>query len=1157
MKKACVSIAAIFLLLSATISSLWITKTTKAVNGAKLTGNVYDYGLDADGDGLFDYLVAEVEVDVATAGIYNLAVHVLEGDYGRLWLYTYNRTYLGSGLQNVNIRFFGATIRQAQINVTKLLYVYLYDEYYCPLDYYPELNLSKTYSYTQFDEPGAKFTDAIHDEGVDTDGDGLFNYLNISVEVDVTEAGLYEVYIGGLYNSSYNYVNVYGSIKASLTTGKCWLNFLLSGFSIYASRVINVMVIDYVSLSWVDTQTNISYQIDSRSWVQLSKSYNYTDFDYLARLTGKVSDEGVDADGNGLYNYLEAGVEIEVAEAGYYGISISGLSEDGGGFYTYKEVVDYFNIGYHTVYFEYDGVMLAYHQFSPQSLIEIYIRDVNTWMPLDYAPSMPLSRKYNYTLFDAPLQDMQINFTVHPNGTMGLDGLFNFTHMYPPNTGPLMNASLSLSTAGSTTTGSFSGVLLLPTNGMFQWPFNSTTALLKSKIQNGLSNTTLALTVLMPQAAIYTYPFNSSNFELTGRYSNGMLNFNIFGETKLPPSLGLMFPFNATDITVKVYFENGEFTGDVKFYLIPFIPGFLDIVINFDGNKTELRLTDHLNITYGNYPPPIGTIDSTTLENLLVHLNSALPGPNGLIANITNGLIICTQLDTTKTEWSDGNGAEIRYNATLQGNFTMLFAKLLNQIMFGGSSQSEQFAYATLDSVFSSVEKASLTMDYYHKLRLATVEMKVLCNVAELWENALEKMPPTVPPDYAAQITAYLKILNATAYAIKDFSLDTRYSSDTYKLTLNALILVNCTQLEGEINPLLPEIAPNEQLRKILVDYLSVRYCNLTLYDATINYTHGRADFTATWILKGNFKAELNHIKSFYIDYWNATNPWYMPWQLRMLNETIIDANNFSAEIKLGRDWMLLRFNGLILRPPIDAVDNVRFKFYNFFNVTSYDPYEPPRKFQKLKINIMGAFNGTHTILLYAADSVPPPDFVSTDLKIMSWENVSIGSLKNLEFRMAYQQVVNYFGTHNVIIYTNSTMSGFNFNPNLPGISFNVTGAGTGFCQVAIPRTLLYAEPSAWIVKIDDQMLNYPSNYTVMENDDYVFIALSYAHSTHRIEIAGTWVVSEFNMNTSLIILTALVLIMAIAIQQRKNIAKMKTKCKNITSALILKITNR
>jgi len=156
--------------------------------------------------------------------------------------------------------------------------------------------------------------------------------------------------------------------------------------------------------------------------------------------------------------------------------------------------------------------------------------------------------------------------------------------------------------------------------------------------------------------------------------------------------------------------------------------------------------------------------------------------------------------------------------------------------------------------------------------------------------------------------------------------LDMQHSSNTQKFTLNALSLINSTQLEGDIIPLLPEIAPTEQLRQILEEYLSVKYCNITMYNAIINYANGRADFTATWTLEGDFKAELNHIKRFYIDYWNATNPWHMPWQYRMLNETVIDMNNFSAEFKFGRDWMLLRFNGLIIKPPINPVDNVRFK---------------------------------------------------------------------------------------------------------------------------------------------------------------------------------------------------------------------------------------
>jgi hypothetical protein len=1264
---------AILLLLLATIPPVWINRTAKASDGAVLTGNVHDFGSDTDGDGSYNYLIAELEVSVFNAGVYKVEAYALIGErpYEYLWFYIFNQTYLNTGLQKISLKFKGLVIYQAKINVTKLADVYLSDAYK-QLSYFSEMNLSRTYVYTEF-EYGARFTGEIYDAGVDTDGDGLFNYLNITIGVDVSEDNLYEVSISNLANASYsyyvyssvrafltsgtrymtisihgariyateatniikinwvylywydeqnprlyildwayefllnnaynytdfdrpailtgritdygvdpdndgliNYLNisveidvadnglyevsierlanasnsyiyVYSNARLFLTTGTCYINLLVPAPKIFNSNVTNITLINSIKLFWIDELTYEVYQIDYIEVAPLSRSYNYNNFEYFARLTGKISDEGVDTDGNGLFNYLKVGVEIEVSEPGVY-MLYAWLSENGGPYDIYQEFEGYFDEGKHTVYLEYYGPMLAYNRFSPASLIEIYLYDESTWTLLDYAPSFNLSRKYDYTLFDAPSEDMQVNFMVYPNGTTVLSGLFNYTHMYPQNNGPLVNASVSLSTVGSMTTGSLSGVLILPTDGMFQWPFNSTTALLKSKIQNGLSNTTLALAMLMPPAASKTYPFNSSDFELSGRYGNGMLNFNLFGKTKLPTSLKSMFPFNATDITVKADFENGEFVGNITFHLIPFIPGFFDIIVDFNGNRTELRLTDQLNITYGDYPPPIGKINSTILEGLLMHLNSTIPGPNGLIANMTDGLIVCTQLNTTKTEWPDGKGAEIRYNATLNGNFTMLFAKLLNQMMFRGSPQTEQFAYAILDSVFSSIEKASLTLDYYHTLGQATADITVSCNVARLWENALEKIPPTVPPDYTAQITAYLKILNATAYAIKDFRLDTTYSSDTQELTVNALMLTNSTQLEGDIIPLLPETAPTEQLRQIFEKYLSIRYCNLTQYTATINYANGRADFTATWTLEGNFKAELNRIKSFYIEYWNATYPWYMPWQLRILNETVIDASNFSAEIKLGKDWMLLSFNGIVLQPPMDVIDNVRFKLYRFFNMTSYDPYEPPREFQKLKITITGAFNGTRTILLYAPGAVPQPDFTSTDFKTMVWENVSISSLKDLEFRIAYQQVVNYIGTHNVIIFTNSTMSNFNFNPGLLSISFNVTGTtGTGFCQVAIPRSLLYASPTDWTVKIDGQTLSQ-AQYTVTENSDYVFITLNYTHSSHRIEIVGTWVVSEVNPNILPIILTIIGIIAAIlTFQQRKNLGKIKMKCQNIT----------
>jgi len=92
-----------------------------------------------------------------------------------------------------------------------------------------------------------------------------------------------------------------------------------------------------------------------------------------------------------------------------------------------------------------------------------------------------------------------------------------------------------------------------------------------------------------------------------------------------------------------------------------------------------------------------------------------------------------------------------------------------------------------------------------------------------------------------------------------------------------------------------------------------------------------------------------------------------------------------------------------------------------------------------------------------------------------------------------------------VSVESNSTVSNFAFNQPDKEISFNVTGsAGTiGFCNVTIPKALLYAEPSDWIVLIDGALV--PS--TITENATHSFLYFIYTHSTHEVQIIGTWVI--------------------------------------------------
>lgn len=1149
-RKKSETLIVIVLLSLATVAPLFVGKTAKADLSAYLTGNVYDYGVDTDSDGKYNYLIVKVEANVTVDGDYSFHVSGLRSEDDELLsYYVYNVTYLEAGIQNITVTFNGITIHAREINITKLYYVELYDVVGNLLSMHSEMDLTETYNYTLFDV-GATFTDTVDDASVDADSNGFYDYLEIKIGINVEDEGLYAVYFYGLANASYNYVSVNNYIQDYLTPGIHYLEFSVYGPTIYSSHVTNISTITWLYIDFFDEEKNQwIWGVDTRDSLPLNHAYDYFEFEFHARLTGNIFDEGVDADGNGLYDYLKVGVEFEVSEAGYYRIQIFKLTEnDADELMVNQYITDNFDVGTHIVYFEFYGPMFAYNHFSPANISDFQLYEPYTGTTLDYVYSAALSHAYDYTLFEAPLKDVQLLFTVYPDGTTGLEGKVNYTNVYPQSTSPLVNASIGFSTVGTTTTGSAYGRVVFP--DMPYGGFSTASAIFKSKLEGGLLNATLDFAISPPPSEDVGYPFNASNFNLEALYANGLLNVYLNGETKIP-SYEDMLILNITDLIIRADYKENAFKGNITFRLLPGVPT-LDLIVNFNGNKTDLCIADHVNVTYGVYPM-IGEINATSLDNLIAEISSNFLGPTGWVANMTAGTLEGTQLDIEKTEWTDHNGALVQFNATIHGNFTLFFAKLLTEMFFEGASEVEPFIYAALDSAFSSVEDASIILTYYHSSGTATIDLNMICNVFTLWNTAIEKVPETLPPEYNELTLALLNIANATAHAITDFQMTAAYSSEDNRLTLHAQLLADQNQLENDVIPLLPNAfllfeMPTE-IKEIFEAYLSVKYCDLTYAETSITYENGKADFEATWTCEGDFKAQANHAKNFYISYLAAMDGGSIPSYLLTLNETLIDLNNFSAQIEMGSNWEYFQFDGVVLQPPKDTVDTVRFQFNRFFNATNYY-INPPGEFQKIKVTITGAFNGTHTIILNAPNTVPNPDAISSDFKTMTWENVSLASLGDLEFDIAYQEIVNYHGSHNVIIFTNSTMSEFNFDANTQSISFTVSGdTGTGFCQIAIPRTLLYANLTDWTVKLDGATLSQ-SAYNVTENSGYVFIKLNYTHSSHTIQVIGTWVVSELQPNIIPLILAIIGLIAAaIVIKQRKRVDAAKVKCQSLIKA--------
>ena len=98
--------------------------------------------------------------------------------------------------------------------------------------------------------------------------------------------------------------------------------------------------------------------------------------------------------------------------------------------------------------------------------------------------------------------------------------------------------------------------------------------------------------------------------------------------------------------------------------------------------------------------------------------------------------------------------------------------------------------------------------------------------------------------------------------------------------------------------------------------------------------------------------------------------------------------------------------------------------------------------------------------------------------------------------------------TYRVTTLCNSTVASFRFSRASKQISFNVTGpSGTvGFCNVTIPRQLLWADPpEAWLTEVDGTR----TTSTIVENGTHTSLYFTYTHSTHMVKIIGTSVIRD------------------------------------------------
>jgi len=134
---------------------------------------------------------------------------------------------------------------------------------------------------------------------------------------------------------------------------------------------------------------------------------------------------------------------------------------------------------------------------------------------------------------------------------------------------------------------------------------------------------------------------------------------------------------------------------------------------------------------------------------------------------------------------------------------------------------------------------------------------------------------------------------------------------------------------------------------------------------------------------------------------------------------------------------------------------------------------------------------------------------------------------------------INYFdagtwngSTYYVDIVSNSTISEFHFNPDEgPFVCFNATGSnGTiGFCRVAIPKELLWAEDELWHVMIGD----YQLTAMLISNQNFTYLYFIYVHPSETIKIQGTYVIPEYPLSLYAALVMSLTTLTAISLKRK------------------------
>jgi hypothetical protein len=392
--------------------------TTLATDMVGLTGSYADIGVDTDGDGLYNSLMLSAGVQVTETATYNLVAWLEDGTgTGIAWAST--QRMLNAGMHTVDLSFDGLTIRGSGLdgpyNVARVE-LRAFDDGLV-FDAADDAHTTATYSHTDFDPPDAAFTGSFSDTGVDTNTDGLSDLLRINVGLDVEEADTYTI-IGELEGSDPIAV---ARTTASLSTGGQTVELDFDGQLIFQHRQNGPY-----HLKALRVEDSFGNRIDFRYDAYTTSAYTYNQFQHSGTTMDATSysDQGLDMDGDGDYDYLRVAFQVQAAQEGNYHLLAALKDNEGEMIASVAQDWDLL-AGINAISLDFPGGAINGHGVNgPYQVASVALLDANGTI-VDYQQLAHTTQAYGYTSFSPQLVSLAGNYRDQGRDTDG-NGLYDY-----------------------------------------------------------------------------------------------------------------------------------------------------------------------------------------------------------------------------------------------------------------------------------------------------------------------------------------------------------------------------------------------------------------------------------------------------------------------------------------------------------------------------------------------------------------------------------------------------------------------------------------------------------------------------------------------------------------------------------------------------------